>query len=86
MKCKEISELGSAYIDGEVSFLQKLEMKLHLLMCQHCRRYISQMTALVYKLRQFGSSPSVSINELDQIATSLSSLPEVDEQVAQIRS
>ncbi len=37
--CKEVSEQSSAALDEPLSFGKKLARKLHLMMCEQCRRY-----------------------------------------------
>lgn len=41
LKCKEVVKVVSS--DQPVSFLQKIEIKMHLLMCRHCHRYVKQL-------------------------------------------
>ncbi|NOQ37196.1 MAG: hypothetical protein GQ569_15105 [Methylococcaceae bacterium] len=36
LKCKQITELASQQLDGELSSWQRAEMKLHLWMCKTC--------------------------------------------------
>ncbi len=43
LKCREVSEQMSDYIDGEVSAIRRARLALHLLMCGHCRRFFHQM-------------------------------------------
>lgn len=47
LKCREVVNSAGQYIDGEMNRRQRLAMKMHLLMCHHCRRYIRQQRALL---------------------------------------
>lgn len=42
MKCQQITEHSSDYIDHNLNWWQALQMKVHLMMCHLCRRYIRQ--------------------------------------------
>ena len=51
LKCKEVVEKADALVDGmPLSWRERLAMRLHLIMCHHCRRYIWQLNALVTSL------------------------------------
>lgn len=51
LSCREVSERASDLIDGHASWRVRAEARLHLLMCQHCRRYIEQLKLTVKALR-----------------------------------
>lgn len=42
LNCRQITEHSSDYIDNNLNWWQTLQMKLHLMMCYLCRRYIKQ--------------------------------------------
>ncbi len=46
LRCHESSELLSEASDGELSFVDKLALWGHLLVCKPCRKYQSQMRRL----------------------------------------
>lgn len=43
LSCKDVSEQASEYIDGKMPFLKRMQMRLHLAVCAHCRSFMSQM-------------------------------------------
>lgn len=43
LSCKQVTELSSASLDGEVRGLPRLQMRLHMLICSHCRRFARHM-------------------------------------------
>ncbi len=45
LSCKEVAERASALIDGELSGWGALQMRLHLVMCKGCSRFIEQIRA-----------------------------------------
>lgn len=47
LKCRALVENADQLLDGAVNRRQRLAMKMHLLMCRHCRRYVRQLGALL---------------------------------------
>ncbi len=43
-KCKQIIELTSREMQEPLSWLTRLEVRVHLLMCKTCRRYQQQLS------------------------------------------
>jgi len=46
LNCREVSEQASGLIDGELSWMQHLQIRIHLVMCKHCSRFVSQLRLL----------------------------------------
>jgi hypothetical protein len=44
--CKEATRLQSEAMDRRLSFVEKLGLRVHLLLCKWCRRYGEQLTFL----------------------------------------
>lgn len=68
LSCKKVVENTSEYLDGNLSFSQKLKVKLHLFMCVHCRRYIRQIKQTIQMIggSQKKQVPSETEKELMQ--------------------
>ena len=49
--CKDINQNVDAHLDGELSLTQRIELRLHMLMCVDCRRYIRQLKNSVIAFR-----------------------------------
>ena len=48
LKCKHVVEKADALVDGApLSKRERFALRLHLLICHHCRRYVRQLRALV---------------------------------------
>ncbi|TCO77885.1 zf-HC2 domain-containing protein [Chromatocurvus halotolerans] len=47
LTCREVVNSADHLIERELSRRQQLAMKVHLLMCRHCRRYVRQLRALL---------------------------------------
>lgn len=43
LTCRDLTEDASAYLDGETPPVRALRLRLHLMMCGNCRRYLAQM-------------------------------------------
>jgi anti-sigma factor ChrR (cupin superfamily) len=47
LRCKEAVAQADGLLDGSLNRRQRFAMKLHLLICSHCRRYVRQFRALL---------------------------------------
>jgi anti-sigma factor RsiW len=53
LKCDQVVARADALVDGEsLSFRERWALRLHLLVCHHCRRYLRQLRMLVTSLRR----------------------------------
>lgn len=43
LTCREVSHQADAYLDDELSFWKRMRIRLHLLMCNGCARFMGQM-------------------------------------------
>lgn len=55
LMCRDLARIASDYIDGELGPMEKVSVKMHLLMCGHCRTFIGNLRASV-RLMQMHSS------------------------------
>ncbi len=46
LSCRQIAHQADAFLDGELSFWQKLQVRLHLSMCKACARFMGQMRVM----------------------------------------
>lgn len=51
LPCCEMAQLASESLDRELSRLERLALRLHLLYCSACRRYLRQLTRIQNALR-----------------------------------
>ncbi|NVK23176.1 MAG: zf-HC2 domain-containing protein [Kangiellaceae bacterium] len=47
LSCKKLVENASEYVDGDLSGWQRFNVKMHLFMCVHCKRYMHQLTQTI---------------------------------------
>jgi predicted anti-sigma-YlaC factor YlaD len=52
LRCKELTEVATDYLEGDLSRMERLRVRIHLWMCRHCRTYLDQMRKVVELLRQ----------------------------------
>lgn len=50
LSCREVNEKASTLVDGELSFTEKTAMRMHLMMCSKCRRFMTQFKTLIIAL------------------------------------
>lgn len=58
LTCRELTELVTDYVEGRLSFLDRLRFQMHLGMCRHCRAYLRQFKQIIQAL---GKLPPESI-------------------------
>lgn len=52
LTCRKMTEMASDYLDRDLPLLARMRFRMHLLMCQHCRRYVDQLAATIALLRK----------------------------------
>jgi anti-sigma factor RsiW len=51
LKCEHVVEKADALVDGApLSKRERFALRVHLLICHHCRRYVRQLRALLNSL------------------------------------
>jgi predicted anti-sigma-YlaC factor YlaD len=58
LTCRELTELVTDYVEGRLSFLDRLRFQMHLGMCRSCRAYLRQVKQII---RALGELPPESI-------------------------
>lgn len=54
LTCRELTELVTEYLEGRMSFMDRLRFRAHVGMCRGCRTYLDQMKQTV---RTIGKLP-----------------------------
>ena len=47
LSCREVVRDSDLLLAGELTWQHRLSLKMHLLMCRHCRRYVQQLRTLI---------------------------------------
>jgi predicted anti-sigma-YlaC factor YlaD len=58
LMCKDLAVIASDYIDGELPVIQKMSVKMHLMMCKDCRTFIGNLRASTDLLKAHSSGQS----------------------------
>lgn len=58
MTCREVNALAHDRIDGRLTRRQRVAVRLHLMMCKHCRRAMRQLEATLALLRATRAAPA----------------------------
>lgn len=61
LSCRQVTEQSSAMLDGELSARERLGVRMHLLMCAHCRRFYGHLQNLVAALAKH--EPTVPVDQ-----------------------
>ena len=68
LTCKEQVARSSDFLDGQLSFRERLKVRHHLMFCPNCRRFIRQMRLMQAILR---TPPDTPVPDLDDLAQRL---------------
>jgi anti-sigma factor RsiW len=68
LTCKEQVARSSDYLDGQLSFRERLMVRHHLMFCPNCRRFIRQMRLMQATLRIL---PQKAVPDIDELAERL---------------
>jgi predicted anti-sigma-YlaC factor YlaD len=56
LSCKDVTARATAFLERDLSWWERVQMRLHLAMCAACQRYLAQMAATRELLRRFGQT------------------------------
>jgi len=68
LTCKEQVARSSDFLDGQLSFRERLMVRHHLMFCPNCRRFIRQMRLMQATLKQM---PEPSVENLEALSAQL---------------
>nr|WP_314559692.1 zf-HC2 domain-containing protein [uncultured Pseudomonas sp.] len=68
LTCKEQVARSSDYLDGQLTFRERLLVRHHLMFCPNCRRFIRQMRLMQATLKIMPDEP---VEDLDALAQRL---------------
>ncbi|MGC6371450.1 anti-sigma factor family protein [Pseudomonas sp. K2I15] len=68
LTCKEQVARSSDYLDGQLTFRERLLVRHHLMFCPNCRRFIRQMRLMQATLKILPEPP---IGDVDALAERL---------------
>ncbi|MBW1248150.1 zf-HC2 domain-containing protein [Pseudomonas tolaasii] len=68
LTCKEQVARSSDYLDGQLTFRERLMVRHHLMFCPNCRRFIRQMRLMQATLKIMPQEP---VKDADALADRL---------------
>ena len=71
LTCREVTERSSALIDGDLTFRDRVSMRMHIFMCVHCRRFHRQFRSLVASLSRRREAQPVSSDFVQRVMLAL---------------
>ncbi len=57
LTCRQITELVTDYLEGRLTFVQRMSFHMHVGMCVHCRAYLRQMKLTIRATGKLPPSP-----------------------------
>jgi anti-sigma factor RsiW len=57
LSCQQITQIITDYLEGRMSFADRMRFRMHVGMCKHCRAYLRQMKATIGSLGQLPDEP-----------------------------
>ena len=64
LTCKEQVARSSDYLDGQLTFRERLMVRHHLMFCPNCRRFIRQMRLMQATLKRMPQEPVEGVDAL----------------------
>ena len=46
LSCRDLTQRASLIVDGELPAAERFGVRVHLLICTHCRRFLKQLRGL----------------------------------------
>ena len=72
LTCKDVCENASDYLDGSPGMGERLQWRLHLLICKHCRRFLRQFRLSSDVAANLSEIQAPSDEEIDALVKKLS--------------
>jgi hypothetical protein len=47
LSCREVTELSTRLLEGGLPFWPRMQLRMHLSMCRHCRAFVDQLRKTV---------------------------------------
>lgn len=67
LKCRDIPSETEKLLDGELTFSERMAVRIHLFMCGNCRRYLRQLRVLLGALPGVSTPPSSDEEEIERV-------------------
>lgn len=69
LRCREVTHLVATGDVESASFVRRLELRLHLMMCRHCRNYVRQIAVIGEAARRLWGRDAADTEEESRLET-----------------
>ena len=69
LKCREVVHQADALLAGELSGRERFALRMHIIICRHCRRYVKQFRHLLRAIPRMHGQASES--EVSRVMTAV---------------
>jgi anti-sigma factor RsiW len=52
LKCRDVLGLGSVYVDDALPTAELWQVRMHLLICSHCRAYVQKLRLTIHTVQE----------------------------------
>jgi hypothetical protein len=52
LSCREVTETASDFLERELRWWPRLQLRMHLMLCRYCWRYVEQLNATMRLMRR----------------------------------
>lgn len=71
--CKQVTDRASDYVDTPPGLMSRISLRIHLIMCKHCRRYLHQLRISSRASAEIGKPEPPGDDEIDRLVERLKS-------------
>lgn len=62
LRCHDIQKIASDYIDKRLPITQRIKIRLHIVICHHCNRFVKQLRATISVIQRLpANEPSTDV-------------------------
>ena len=72
LTCKQVSDTASDLLEGPTTLTQRIKLRLHVMICKYCRRYLEQLRLSMGVVSKSGSAPAPSKEDIETLVSKLS--------------
>jgi len=56
LHCRDITDRADGYLDGRLPFWERVQVRLHAVLCKHCNSYLHQLSLTIGALKAMGEN------------------------------
>ncbi len=71
LTCRDVCDNATRHIEGPTGFADRFALRLHLLLCRECRRFMRQFRMMIGAAEQLNELPGPTDEEIDALVNKL---------------